>query len=464
MYLRRNVRLWLVAVVAALGLVLTTTAGAPARRPAERAGGDTLFPDQGNAGYDARAYHVRLRYRPATDHLSARTTIRARAKHPLSSYSLDFAGMQVRQVMVDGLQANYTRRGHKLVIRPRKPARGIFWTTVTYAGKPREHIDPDGSIEGWVRTPDGATALGEPVGIMTWVPSNNTPGDKARYTFRVNIPSALKVAANGVLAKRARHGTRTTWTWRETDPMSTYLATVSIGRYDLYSSSTTSITGRRIPIWSFVDPTTGRAAEARRDLPSMIRFAERRFGPYPFDSSGMIIDDADVGYALETQSRPFFPFAADTITLVHEVAHQWYGNSVTLTDWHDIWLAEGFATYAEWMWEYAHGGSTPAERFDRLYETPETGDLWHPAPTEFTDPADLFGTPVYFRGAMTLQVLRERVGSDAFFRILRAWAREHRHGNVRTAQFVALAERISGDDLDPLFSDWLTLDGKPAGY
>ena len=299
---------------------------------------------------------------------------------------------------------------------------------------------------------------------MTWVPSNNTPGDKARYTFRVSVPSALTVAANGVLADRSRHGARTTWTWRERDPMSAYLATVSIGKYQSFPSSTTSITGRRIPIWSFVDSTLGAAAEARRDLPSVIRFEERRFGAYPFDSSGMIIDNADVGYALETQGRPFFPGGADTGTLVHEIAHQWYGDSVTLTDWHDIWLAEGFATYAEWMWSNIHGGSTPAERFDRLYETPESDGLWHPAPTEFTDPADLFGNPVYTRGAMTLQVLRETVGHEAFFRILKAWAREHRHGNVRTADFIALAERISGDDLGTLFSDWLTLDGKPVGY
>ena len=463
MSLRQSVRLSCIAVAAALGLVLSTTAGATATRPAEPAG-DTLFPDQGNPGYDARSYLVRLHYRPATNHLHARTTIRARAKHPLASYSLDFVGMHVRKVSVNGRKATFTRRGHKLVVHPRTPARGTFRTTVTYAGKPRQLIDPDGSLEGWVRTRDGATALGEPIGIMTWVPSNNTPGDKARYTFRVSVPSALKVAANGVLANRSRHGARTTWTWREKDPMSAYLATVSIGTYQSFPSSTTSITGRRIPIWTFVDATLGPAANARRDLPSVIRFEERRFGPYPFDSSGMIVDNADVGYALETQSRPFFPYSVDTSTLVHEIAHQWYGDSVTLTDWHDIWLAEGFATYTEWMWSHVHGGSTPAARFDRLYQTPETDGLWHPAPTEFTDPADLFGNPVYTRGAMTLQVLRERVGHEAFSRILKAWAREHRHGNVRTADFIALAERISGDDLGTLFSDWLTLDGKPVGY
>jgi aminopeptidase N len=457
---RQSVHLSSIAVAAALGLVLTMTAAATATRPA----GDTLFPRQGNPGYDARGYLVRLHYRPATNHLHARTTIRARAKHSLASYSLDFVGMHVRKIMVNGRKATFTRHGHKLVVHPRTPARGRFRTTVTYAGQPREHTDPDESLEGWVRTRDGATALGEPIGVMTWIPSNNTPGDKARYTFKVSVPSALQVAANGVLADRSRHGARTTWTWREKDPMSAYLATVSIGRYRSFHSSTTSITGRRIPIWSFVDPTLDPAAEARRDLPSVIRFEERRFGAYPFDSSGIIIDDADVGYALETQTRPFFPGGTDTSTLVHEIAHQWYGDSVTLTDWHDIWLAEGFATYAEWMWSNVHSGSTPAATFDRLYETPRTDDLWHPAPTEFTDAADLFGNPVYTRGAMTLQVLRERVGHEAFFRILKAWAREHRHGNVRTEDFIALAERISGDDLDTLFSDWLTLDGKPVGY
>lgn len=460
-------RLSSVAVAAALALVLIATAGSQALRssgPAVRQGGDTLFPSQGDGGYDVRRYDVRLRYRPARHHLDARTTISASALRPLSSYSLDLVGMNVSRVVVDGVRARFTRHGHKLVVRPANAVRGRYRTTVTYAGRPLDHTDPDGSLEGWVRTPDGATALGEPIGAMTWLPSDNTPRDKARYTFRVTVPSGLKVSANGVLASRTRHSGRTTWLWRETDPMSTYLATVAIGKFDLYHSSTRSITGRRIPIWSFADPTTDNTAAARRLLPRVIRFEERRFGAYPFTASGMIVDDADVGYALETQSRPFYPFGTDTSTLVHEMAHQWYGDSVTLIDWHDIWLAEGFATYAEWLWESAHGGDTPAAKFDRLYGTPESGNLWHPAPTEFTDPADLFGSPGYDRGAMTLQVLREQVGTSTFFRILKAWAREHRHGNARTSQFVALAERVSGKDLDQLFADWLTLDGKPVGY
>ena len=451
-------------VLAGLGLtgsaLTALTSPATAQAPAP----DTLFPTQGNPGYDVRSYDVSLDYTPADNHLRAAATIRAHAEHPLASYHLDLQGMHVRAITVDGRPATWDRHGHELVVTPKRKVRGPFTTTVRYVGTPQEHTDPDGSTEGWVRTHDGATALGEPVGTMTWLPSNNTPSDKARYTFRVTAPSAVQVAANGDLARRVPRGPDTTWVWRAEDPMSTYLATVAIGRFDVHRSATTSVTGRTIPIWSFTDPTTSSAARARALLPRVIRFEEKRFGRYPFSSAGMIVDDAKVGYALETQTRPFYPGSLDTPTLVHEMAHQWYGDSVTLRDWHDIWLAEGFATYAEWLWGAAHGGSTPAQRFDDLYATPAGDNLWHPAPTEFTDPADLFGSPEYNRGAMTLQVLRERVGSKDFFAILRAWARMHRHGNVRTAQLVALAERISGDDLGTLFSDWLRLDGKPSGY
>ncbi|MCW2851364.1 MAG: pepN 2, partial [Nocardioides sp.] len=202
----------------------------------------------------------------------------------------------------------------------------------------------------------------------------------------------------------------------------------------------------------------------RAALPRVLRFQERLFGPYPFTSAGILVDDADVGYALETQTRPFYPFRVDLETLVHETAHQWYGNSVGFRDWHDIWLAEGFATYAEWLWGAAHGGRTAAQQFDALYAKPSSAGLWSPAPTEFTSSEDLFGDPVYLRGAMTLQALRERIGDVDFFAFLKAWARTYRHANADTADLVAVAEQVSGQQLDQLFADWLELEGRPAGY
>ena len=154
-----------------------------------------------------------------------------------------------------------------------------------------------------------------------------------------------------------------------------------------------------------------------------------------------------------------------TSTLVHELAHQWYGDSVTVRDWVDIWLNEGFATYAEWLWHGTHGGPTPEQTFRAAYRKNGPGAaLWSPPPASFTNPADLFGAPVYERGAMTLQVLRDRVGDKAFFTILRAWAREHRHGNASTAEFIALAERVSGQPLHKLFHDWLFTNARPTGY
>ena len=299
---------------------------------------------------------------------------------------------------------------------------------------------------------------------MTWIPSNNTPADKARYTFRIDVPSTVQATANGNLVSRERRGLRTTWTWQARDRMSTYLAMVAIGSFNVYRSSVESITGRTIPLWSFVDSTTEPSAAARTLLPQVMRAQERLFGAYPMTSGGMVVDNAGVGYALETQTRPFYPYSVDTLTLVHETAHQWYGNSVTLRDWHDIWLAEGFATYAEWLWTGSHGGKSPAEHFDDLYATPADDELWSPAPTEFTSSADLFGEPVYNRGAMTLQVLRERVGDADFFRFVKRWATVHRQANVGTRQLVGLAEQVSGEQLDGLFADWLELDGRPAGY
>jgi aminopeptidase N len=197
----------------------------------------------------------------------------------------------------------------------------------------------------------------------------------------------------------------------------------------------------------------------------VIRFEERSFGPYPMASVGLVAHRLNVGYALETQERPVFPGVIGTAELVHELAHQWYGDSVTPRDWGDVWLNEGFATYAEWLWNGAHGGPSPARAFRSAYTRngPRSG-LWHPPPAALTKPADLFGTPEYVRGAMTLQVLRERVGSPAFFRILRTWARVHQHSGGSTKEFIALAHRISGKNLHTLFHDWLFTGSRPSGY
>ena len=446
-------------------LLAVTLAGLLAPLPA-RAGGETLFPDVGTQRLQVRTYDVRLDYAPSTNRVEADVVVRARTGKRLKTFALDFEGPTVTEVLVDGEEATHSREGSSLRVRPRPPVQpGRFVVRVSYEGRPPEHTDPDGSTEGWVRTSDGAVALGQPVGAMTWLPSNNTPGDKARFVFRVTVPGTHQVAANGELVGTATSTRGTTWTWRQDEPMSTYLAMVAIGRFDVTEQTMRSIDGRRLPLWSFEDTEVGEADDAIALTPQVISWLERKVGPYPFSSAGLVSDDAYVGYALETQTRPFYPpGAASPALVVHEVAHQWFGNSVTLTDWHDIWLNEGFATYAEWMWSGRSGGLTPRQHFDRLYSRAPSSDLWSPAPTEFTDPADLFGEPVYLRGAMTLQALRERIGSKDFFRLLRRWHAKHEHGSAETRDLVRLAEKVSGRDLGRLFRDWLRTDGRPSGY
>jgi aminopeptidase N len=465
-------RLSAMAAMGALGLGLliapagTATADAvkcTTTSTSTRQAPDSLFPEVGSSRYNVKHYALSLTYQTSGS-IKAKTTLLAKAKKPLRSFSLDLEGLTVDSVTVNGRRADFSRRDNKLIIKPTKVLDGRFWATIKYHGKPVTHIDPDGAQDGWIPTSDGATVLSEPVGAMTWFPNNNTPRDKATFDMKITVPSKLEVAGSGDLRSVRKNAGKETWRWVQPYQQATYLAMISIGNYDVYHSTMRTTTGRKLPIWSFIEPKLGTQQAARALIPKAIRFLERRFGPYPFNSAGIVVKDTDVGYALETQNRPVFDNdegeTVDDLTNVHEWAHQWYGDSVTLSDWGDIWLNEGFAAYAEWLWEAAHGGPSTAEQFRTAYDDPET--VWSPAPACLTDPADLFGQQSYLRGAMTLEALRQKVGSHDFFVILRTWAKQHKYGNVSTAQFIRLSERVSGQDLNAFFQAWLYTPEKPA--
>jgi len=423
--------------------------------------GDPMFPLAGNGGYDVANYSLTLDYTPSGNRLVGTVVITARATQNLSSFDLDFRMHDVTRLLVNGVPAAFSyAKEQELVVTP---AAGLvqgksFTVAVEYAGTPLVVTDPDQSIEGWVPTDDGAFVVNEPQGSPAWYPVNDNPRDKATYDFRVSVPEGLTVMANGVLVSETHSGGKATWVWRESDPMAPYLSTTTLGKFDLTKSTTSGI-----PTYVAVDPQLAKG-QVLSKLGEAVNFYSSIYGPYPFNAVGAIVDSAKVvGYSLETQTKPNFPYVPDEATLVHELSHMWFGDSLTLGVWPDIWLHEGFATWSEWIWSERQGNKSAHQWFEQLYNTPAKDTaFWGPAVADFTDPALLFNGTVYYRGGMTLQALREKIGDLAFFQLLRDWATQNRYGTVTTAQFIAFAEKESGRDLTQFFKVWIFQAEKPA--
>jgi len=461
----------------AAALVLLAVAAAPAAAeftPGAAGGGDPFFPSAGNGGYDVRNYAVKLDYQPQNEQLAGDVTISARATQDLSSFNLDFRGFNVSSVTVNGAAAKFSRKDQELTVAPAAGLRRNrdFTARIVYSGHVNNIRDPDHARDGWIPTEDGAFVVSEPQGTPSWMPVNDSLKDFATWDFQVTVPKGRTVMANGVLVSTTDGATKTTWHWRESSPMVTYLATVTNGFFELR----TGTLANGLPRYDAVDPETRyygektpRPQDAWDNLavePEAVDFLSNLYGPYSFESVGGIVDWApNVFFALETQTKPNYDVLPDELTIVHELAHQWFGDTLVLDHWSDMWLNEGFATWSEWIWTERHGGQTAQERFNQLYAVPEDStrgqDLWFPAPDALPDPSDLFGTPVYDRGALTLQALRQKVGDTTFFQIMRDWYAEHQHSNVTTGQFIATAERDSGQQLDHFFDVWLFQAGRP---
>ncbi|RMI44564.1 M1 family peptidase [Actinomadura harenae] len=464
----------------------------PVFTPGAPGAGDPYFPEAGNGGFNASHYDIDLAYKPKGRRIAATTTVTATATQNLSRFDLDFVGNTISDLRVDGRPAPYTRQGQELVITP--PA-GIvkgtrFTVAVRYSGRPRILTDPILGKTGWLPTRDGVITLSQPTGSETWFPLSSHPSDKATYAFHVTVPKGLGVVANGEPHGTIHKGASSTFTWSSSRPMASYLAMVAIGRFlvrdgrtpagvrsiSAVATSLTPTPGVRTTIKAAdrakgrAKPQTkpqakdGTAAMADRLQANTARITDWEssvFGRFPFDSTGGVESDVQIGYSLETQDRPVYHGDAAPLLIVHELAHQWFGDSISLARWKDIWLNEGFATYAEWLWQEQHGGPTAAQSFDAAYRRPASDPAWQ---TETGDPGRdrLFAYfPVYTRGAMTLHMLRRTVGDRAFFKILKTWPRERANRTGSTPQFTALAERIGHRKLGPLFHSWLYTAGKP---
>ncbi|MCH0541677.1 M1 family metallopeptidase [Streptomyces sp. MUM 203J] len=452
----------------AASLMLAIPASAAGFEPGAPGIGDPYYPAGGNGGYDVSHYDLRLRYQPATDRLEGTATLLATPTQNLSRFNLDM-GLKVSEVRVNGRKAGFRTTGtHELEVTPAVPLpkdRPVS-VVVRYAGKPSQ-VKVDG-YTAWHRTPDGGVAANEPESAVWWFPSNDHPRDKATFDVSVAVPDGTQAISNGVLVSQRSQRGWTRFNWRSDRPQATYLTTLAVGRFDI----TTDTTANGLPVLNAYSKDLGADAGAARAslerTAEVAEWLEEVFGPYPFNALGGYVPNTDTGYALETQTRPFysprqFRSGANLQVVVHELAHQWYGDSVSVDGWRDIWLNEGFARYSQWLWSEKEGEGTTREIADWVYGQREADDpFWTVTPGD-PGPDRLFHLAVYDRGALALQALRDTVGDRDFFRILKGWPTERAHGNAKVADFVAYAERISGRELDTLFDTWLYRPSKPGG-
>jgi aminopeptidase N len=488
---RRRVVGGFTAVVVGVGGVLALGAGPVAadRYAAGAAGaGDDYFPFSGNGGYDVQHYDLDLTYTPPgpapaplSGQLSGVATIDLVATQDLDAFNLDLRGLDVGSVTVDGKRLredapggpSYSQsqddeaRVWELTIRPRPKLKAgdTARVVVAYGGATTQPRDIEGVLYGWVTFRDGTLVANEPEGAMTWFPASDHPTDKATFSYEITVPAGKVAVANGLPARDpVTEGGLTTWFWDAPDAQATYLATASVGDYQLRTSTTAS----GLPIIDAVDdalsPNNRAATNAALALqPAMIDFLEETFTPYPFNSYGAIVDDNSVGYALETQTRPVYSSAAREFTVVHELAHQWFGNAVSPGRWRDIWLNEGWATYVEWLWgEEAHGDPAQAS-FDEVMAIPADDEFWNLAIAD-PGPTGLFLDGIYDRGAATLHALRQKVGDAAFFAGSREWLERHDDATGTTEDFQAIFEDASGQDLGTFFDVWVRTPTKPTTW
>lgn len=423
--------------------------------------GDSLYPGFGNGGYDAQQYTIDLNVTDVTTStLTGKTTLEANATQDLSSFNLDFIGFTIDGITVNGQPATYSRDGQELTITPANPlyANDPFTVEVQYSGAP----EPITSVAipvptGWVNFGEGSFVLSEPDGAANYYPVNDHPIDKAAYTFRVTVPEPFEVAANGVLEQVTDNGDTTTYLFEARDPMASYLTTVNISQFNLETDQSQS----GVPIRNYFAEGIPEDLLAPFDRqPEMIDFFSTIFGEYPFEVYGAVVMNTDTGTALETQTLSIFgigqlgrPSLEETIA--HEAAHQWLGNSVALADWSDIWLNESLATYSQGLWvEYTQGHAALNEWVQGVYDfVSEYFEFFVPPGLPPAD--DLFNPGVYDWGALGLHALRLEVGDDEFFETLQTYFDRYEGGNVRTADFIAVAEEVSGVELDDLFDRWI---------
>jgi aminopeptidase N len=480
----------LAALAGLAGLLAAAPAGARPHgghpSPGAPSIGDPLFPGLGNGGYDVRHYTLALDYHttasvqtvPALERFSARAT------QSLSRFDLDFSGDSVSAVWVNRRRAHFTRDGSELVITPRRPIRDHrrFTVRVAYASGPQA-VTPEESgdlnavlAKAWFATPSGSITAAQPSFAHRIFPSNDVPSDPATYTIRALTPAGSTFVANGELTRKRTFGGHTLWSYEEREPMASELIQLAFGALTVRDRGfEDGVHLRDVAPTDQIDSVEPALLRGRDHLDYMTA----KVGRYPFRTYGSFFSDATFPFALEDQTISLYPTALFLPAprtpwgdprfyepiMVHELAHQWYGDDVTPARWSDVWLNEGHATWYEW--EYAQERGDPQFYLDgsfddRMRAAYAQGDqlraTYGPvaAPKHGADDvARMFSPNVYDGGALVLYALRQVVGDPTFRQIERRWPRRFGGGPASTADFIAFASHVSHRDLSGFLGDWL---------
>jgi aminopeptidase N len=427
--------------------------------------GDAYFPELGNGGYDVQKYTLILHVEPVPNELVATQIIEATALERLASFNLDFQGLIIDRVRVNDTEAIYQRQGYELVITPPRilPSGKPFFVEIQYHGKPEpiEMITSPMFVDkvGWFHNDEGAIIVfNEPNGAASWFPVNNHPRDKATYSFDIRVPQPWVAVAPGTLRETVDENGYTHYRWEMEKPMASYLASISIDQFSLETSRGPN--GMLIRSYFPPDAPSRYSREAAK-LSGMIEYFSSLYGPYPFDEYGILVVRKPlcepIYRAEEVQTISMFcPQLFEEPIIAHELAHQWFGDSVSLESWQDIWLKEGMGTYAEWLWETQDAGIDDLNAIVKpnLYR-------FYKMTTGKPDVLDLYSYEVYEGGALVFHALRLEVGDETFFKILQTYLEQYRYGNAGTDEFIAVAEEVSGRDLKAQFDAWLYQAGAP---